>query len=42
MPIESRFDDLDLREEPASEKSENMDTTIPCANTYTTCNTYAC
>jgi hypothetical protein len=42
MPIEFRFDDLDLREEPASETSENMDGTIGCTNTYTTCNTYAC
>jgi hypothetical protein len=46
MLIESRFDDLDLREEPESGKSENMDSTTVCTNTCTgshnTCGTALC
>ncbi|MEA2666856.1 MAG: hypothetical protein QOI11_3800 [Candidatus Eremiobacteraeota bacterium] len=46
MPTESRFDDLDLREEPASGKSEDMDSTAVCTATCTgshnTCGTALC
>ena len=46
MPIELRFDDLDLREEPESGKSEDMDSTTVCTNTCTgshhTCGTALC
>ncbi len=41
MPIEPRFDDLDLREEPQSEKTTEMDYTVGLACTtsdYCTCN----
>ncbi len=51
MPIELRFDDLDLREEAASGKSAEADSTLrTCADTCTqtcttsrnTCTTFYC
>jgi hypothetical protein len=51
MPIELRFDDLDLREEPESGKSPDMDSTAGCDSTlctrtctgsYNTCTTFLC
>ncbi len=51
MPIEYRFDDLDLREEPASEKSFDTGTdsevSARCSlqvgcNTRNTCTTFYC
>ena len=50
MPIELRFDDLDLREEPASAKSVEADTsaiysceqTCTCTTSHNTCYTYLC
>jgi hypothetical protein len=46
MPTESRFDDLDLREEPESGKSEDMDSTTNCTATcggsHNTCGTALC
>jgi hypothetical protein len=41
MPVEFRFDDLDLREEPQSEKTTETDYTVgpTCTNSdYCTCN----
>lgn len=52
MPTEFRFDDLDLREEPASGKSPDADTSLNCTDTKNctvtchtsrnTCTTYLC
>jgi hypothetical protein len=45
MPIEFRFDDLDLREEPQSGKSAELDASSACTGTdqcTVTCNTYTC
>jgi hypothetical protein len=45
MPTEFRFDDLDLREEPASEKFSEMDTSAICTQTCQgtkTCSTAYC
>ncbi len=51
MPTEFRFDDLDLREEPASGKSTDADGSVNCTTTaYCTasctttnaCTTYSC
>jgi hypothetical protein len=49
MPIEFRFDDLDLREEPASAKSPDAaDTTSVCTvncspgTSHDTCNSFYC
>ena len=50
MPIEFRFDDLDLREEPPSGKSDELDATVnTCTDLCTrittsrnTCNTTLC
>jgi hypothetical protein len=50
MPIEFRFDDLDLREEPESAKSVEADTsaiysceqTCTCTTSHNTCYTYLC
>jgi hypothetical protein len=52
MPTEFRFDDLDLREEPASGKSPDADASLNCTDTKNctvtchtsrnTCTTYLC
>jgi hypothetical protein len=50
MPIEFRFDDLDLREEPESGKSPDMDSsnvctalcTQTCTGSHNTCTTFLC
>ncbi len=50
MPIEFRFDDLDLREEPASGKFEETDSTYNCSvfctrtctTSHNTCTSYLC
>jgi hypothetical protein len=51
MPTEFRFDDLDLREEPASGKFDESDMTIDtctdlcsqrCTTSANTCTTYYC
>jgi hypothetical protein len=47
MPIEFRFDDLDLREEPESAKSDEADSptdlcTRTCTTSHNTCGTYLC
>ncbi len=51
MPIEFRFDDLDLREEPQSGKSEEADSTRntcsdlctrTCTTSHNTCTTFLC
>ena len=49
MPIEFRFDDLDLREEPASAKpgkteADSIDEfcTRTCTTSHNTCTTYFC
>jgi hypothetical protein len=42
MPIELRFDDLDLREEPESGKSEDIDSTAYCPISYSSCTTLRC
>jgi hypothetical protein len=51
MPTEFRFDDLDLREEPASGKFNEADSTLnscadtctqTCTTSHNTCTTYFC
>jgi hypothetical protein len=49
MPTEFRFDDLDLREEPESGKSTDVDGSLQstcctrtCTGSYDTCTTYLC
>ena len=47
MPTESRFDDLDLREEPEYAKSDETDAytdlcTQTCTGSHNTCGTFLC
>ncbi len=52
MPIEPRFDDLDLREEPQRGKSDDADITAfcnptdyctqTCTTSHNTCTTFYC